>query len=105
MQHKFVNIINHNNISINRLTLLIIRIALNFYFALMLYNHILLSCYMFLMLRRAAVLSTLINKYETFIAFLRTKPPSEGELSVTSGILGRIHKWKNLGNETSVRNY
>lgn len=28
------------------------------------------------------------------------KPPSEGELSVTSGILGRINKWKN---ESSVR--
>lgn len=35
-----------------------------------------------------------------YVAFLRIKPPSEGELSVTSGILGRIHKWKN---ETSVR--
>uniref|UniRef100_A0A1A9VKN1 Receptor ligand binding region domain-containing protein n=1 Tax=Glossina austeni TaxID=7395 RepID=A0A1A9VKN1_GLOAU len=23
------------------------------------------------------------------------QPPSEGELTVTSGILGRIHKWKN----------
>ncbi|XP_046753258.1 atrial natriuretic peptide receptor 2-like [Diprion similis] len=28
------------------------------------------------------------------------QPPSEGELSVTSGILGRLHKWRN---ETSVR--
>lgn len=23
------------------------------------------------------------------------QPPSDGELSVTSGILGRLHKWKN----------
>lgn len=32
--------------------------------------------------------------------FFVLQPPSEGELSVTSGILGRIHKWKN---ESTVR--
>lgn len=34
--------------------------------------------------------------------FILFQPPSEGELSVTSGILGRLHRWKNESSVSTI---
>lgn len=33
--------------------------------------------------------------FNSMLVFSTLQPPSDDELSVTSGILGRLHKWKN----------
>lgn len=48
------------------------------------------------------LIPNLLFSLSSFIVFFfKMQPPSEGELTVTSGILGRIHKWKN---ESTVSN-